>query len=126
MVAVAVAGVAAAIESCPRGDKRSGRAWHIEKHLCYDLHIMSAQFLTIRLTEAESRLVTRLNKQTGLTKSALVKQALKNLSSAHDDSAGGGLFELGAAHFGRHGDARRQSAQIKQVVRERLNAKRTG
>lgn len=87
---------------------------------------MSAQFLTIRLTEAESRLVARLNEQTGLTKSALIKQALKQLSSAHDESAGGGLFELGAARFGLHGDTARQSAQIKHMVRERLNAKRTG
>lgn len=86
---------------------------------------MSAQFLTVRLTEAESRLVARLHKQTGLTKSALVKQALKNMSGSHDASAGGGLFELGAARFGRHGDAARQSARIKRVVRERLDAKRT-
>ena len=87
---------------------------------------MTSQFLTIRLTEAESRLVARLNQQTGLTKSALVKKALENLSLTQTASAGGGLFELGEAQFGRHGDATRQSDQIKQVVRARLNAKRTG
>ena len=34
--------------------------------------------------------------------------------------------ELGAARCGLHGDTERQTAQIKRVVRERLNAKRTG
>ena len=87
---------------------------------------MRDQFLTVRLTEDESRLVARLHKQTGLTKSALVKQALRKLSVSQDTSAGGGLFELGAARFGRHGDGARQSARIKRLVRERLNAKRTG
>ena len=86
---------------------------------------MSTQFLTIRLTDAEAQLVARLNKQTGLTKSALVKQALKNLSATHDASGGGGLYALGAEGFGRHGDVTRQSARIKQVVRDRLDAKRT-
>ena len=87
---------------------------------------MAAQFLTVRLTEAESKLVERLHTQTGLSKSALVKQALSRLSAAHEPSAEGGLFALGAARFGRHGDPSRQSARIKRVVRERLNAKRTG
>lgn len=96
------------------------------RYLCYIDSNMADHFLTIRLTEAESRLVARLNQQTGLTKSALVKKALENLSLTHDASAGGGLFELGEAHFGRHGDAARQSTQIKHVVRARLNAKRTG
>ena len=86
---------------------------------------MRTQFLTIRLTEAEARLVARLNAQTGLTKSQLVKQALKKLSAEPDISAGGGLFEIGADRFGRHGDKARQSAQIKQVVRARLDAKRS-
>jgi predicted transcriptional regulator len=87
---------------------------------------MGSQFLTVRLTEAESKLVDRLHLQTGLTKSALVKQALSQLSAAQAAPAEGGLFALGAARFGRHGDATRQSARIKRVVRERLNAKRTG
>lgn len=73
---------------------------------------MAARFLTIRLTEAESRLVERLTKQTGLTKSALVRQALQHLSLTPAESVGGGLFELGKARFGRYGDASRQSAQI--------------
>ena len=87
---------------------------------------MSTQFLTVRLTEAESKLVERLHLQTGLSKSALVKQALNRLSAAQETSPDGGLFALGKARFGRYGDAARQSARIKLVVRERLNARRTG
>lgn len=86
---------------------------------------MGTQFLTVRLTEAESKLVERLHVQTGLSKSELVKQALSRFSATHDVNAEGGLFALGAARFGRHGDATRQSARIKRTVRERLNAKRT-
>lgn len=93
--------------------------------LCYTSR-MSTQFLTVRLTDAESKLMERLHAQTGLSKSALVKQALSRLSAQHDPAAGGGLFALGAARFGKHGDGARQSANIKGVVRDRLNAKRTG
>jgi hypothetical protein len=78
---------------------------------------MSTQFLTVRLTEAEAKLVARLQVQTGLSKSALVKQALNGLSAVHEACAEGGLFALGAARFGRHGDATRQSARIKRTVR---------
>ena len=95
-------------------------------HCVLQLTIMGTQFLTVRLTEAESKLVERLHVQTGLSKSALVKQALSRLSAEHETIADGGLFALGSARFGRHGDAARQSARIKRVVRERLNAKRTG
>ncbi len=87
---------------------------------------MNSQFLTIRLTESEARLVARLNERTGLTKSQLVRQALKKLSEDADMPSGGGLFEIGAARFGRHGDKARQSADIKKTVRARNNAKRTG
>jgi hypothetical protein len=34
------------------------------------------------------------------------------------------LYDLGKPIFGKHGDASRQSADIKSVVRERLAAKR--
>lgn len=87
---------------------------------------MGAQFLTVRLTAAESMLVERLHAQTGLSKSALVKQALSRLSAQHDPASGGGLFALGATRFGKHAEGARQSANIKRIVRERLNAKRTG
>lgn len=87
---------------------------------------MATQFLTVRLTAAESRLVERLHVKTGLSKSALVKQALSRLSTHHEATSNGGLFALGAARFGRHGDVTRQSKEIKRVVRERLNAKHSG
>ena len=86
---------------------------------------MSAQFLTIRLTEAEARLVERLNQQTGLTKSQLVKKALKRLSLEPDGARSGGLFELGANRFGRYGNKDRQSSDIKKIVRARIDAKRS-
>jgi len=86
---------------------------------------MSAQFLTVRLSEAEALLITRLQSETGLSKSEVVKRALKSLSEAHVAREPGGLYKLGHRHFGRHGDASRQSADIKGVVRERLNARRT-
>jgi len=86
---------------------------------------MSSQFLTIRLTQAEARLIARLNEQTGLTKSELVRKALTSLAAEPEAAVEGGLFELGADRFGRHGDKSRQSAAIKSVVRSRLDAKRT-
>ena len=66
------------------------------------------------------------HEKTGLSKSALVKQALSRLSTHHEATSNGGLFALGAARFGRHGDVTRQSKEIKRVVRERLNAKHSG
>ncbi len=86
---------------------------------------MTTQFLTIRLNAVEARLIARLNEKTGLTKTQIVKQALKNLSIPPEHPSGGGLFEIGADRFGRYGDKARQSADIKQVVRARLDAKRT-
>lgn len=87
---------------------------------------MATQFLTIRLTEDESLLISRLHSKTGLTKSEIVKRALRGLAESGAAAAEGGLFELGAARFGRHGDVTRQAAGIKQLVRARVSAKRTG
>ena len=86
---------------------------------------MTTEFLTVRLTAAESKLVQQLHIQTGLTKSALVKHALARLSEQQTTAVEGGLFALGAGRFGRHGDASRQSADIKSIVRKRVRAKRT-
>ncbi len=57
---------------------------------------MATQALTARLTVDESKL------------------------AQHEVSAEGGLYALGVNRFGRHGDATRQSAQIKRLVRERM------
>jgi len=86
---------------------------------------MTGQFLTLRLNETEAELLARLGASTGLTKTEIVKRALRGLAKslpAGEES----LFELGAARFGRHGDDARQAADIKRVVRARLDAKRTG
>lgn len=86
---------------------------------------MAGQFLTLRLNESEAELLARLGASTGLTKTEIVKRALRGLARslpAGDEN----LFDLGAAHFGRHGDDTRQSADIKRVVRARLDARRTG
>ena len=86
---------------------------------------MAGLFLSVRLTAAESQLIDRLQAQTALTKSELVKRALHALARATAALQEGGLFELGKARFGRHGDATRQAADIKRVVRARLHAKRS-
>ncbi len=88
---------------------------------------MDTEFLTIRLSSNEARAIERLRRATGLSKTEIVKRALRLLGK--DDlpgDAGIGLYALGAGRFGRHGEARRQSADIKRVARARANAKRTG
>ena len=84
---------------------------------------MTTQFLTLRLTAEDASLMAHLHKQTGLSKSDIVKRALRQMLGSEVAPATGGLFALGQASFGRHGDATRQSADIKRVVRERLLAK---
>ena len=86
---------------------------------------MTAQFLTLRLTEDEVQIVSRLREQTGLSKSDIVKRALRKLAStfeASDEPVS--LYALKMAQPPQAGNADRQSADIKQVVRQRLNAKR--
>ena len=84
---------------------------------------MTTQFLTLRLTAEDASLMEHLHAQTGLSKSDIVKRALRHLVSSEVVPAAGGLFALGRARFGRQGDAMRQSADVKRVVRERLQAK---
>ena len=86
---------------------------------------MNGQYLTIRLTESEAELIARLGAATGLTKTEIVKRALRLwIEDAQGTSEG--LFDLGAPRFGRHGDDGRQAADNKAVVRGRLDAKRSG
>ena len=84
---------------------------------------MATQFLTLRLTAEDASLMAHLHAQTGLSKSDIVKRALRQLVSSEAAPATDGLFALGQASFGRHGDATRQSTNIKRVVRDRLLAK---
>ena len=87
---------------------------------------MATQFLTVRLNQEDALIVSRLRARTGLTKSAIVKQALRHMERQTGASGAGSLFELATRYIGRHGNATRQSADIKRVVRARLDAKRTG
>lgn len=84
---------------------------------------MATEFLTLRLSAEDAALMAHLHAQTGLTKSDIVKRALRQLVNSQELPASGGLFALGQASFGRQGDATRQSADVKRVVRERLRAK---
>ncbi len=85
---------------------------------------MDSEFLSVRLSKDDAQVIQRLQQQTGLSKSEIVKRALRSLVQADATATGGGLFELGAARFGRYGSARRQSDNIKNVVKARVDAKR--
>lgn len=86
----------------------------------------AASHLTLRLTREDALLIERLRAQTGMSKTDIVKHALRNLadSPAATPRATPGLFALGDGRFGQHGDASRQSAELKAVVRRRVLAKR--
>ena len=82
------------------------------------------QFLSLRLGAGDAALMRQLHERTGLSKTEIVKQALRLLASSDEAApANACLYELGKPSFGRYGDATRQSAQIKSVVRDRLAAK---
>jgi hypothetical protein len=88
---------------------------------------VDSEFLTIRLSKDDARIVHRLRAVTGLSKTEIVKRALWSLASDRAASVeGAGLFELGATRFGRYGNVRRQSSEIKRIARARAIAKRTG
>jgi hypothetical protein len=88
------------------------------------LTAQSDQFLSLRLASADAALVRQLHERLGLSKTEIVKQALRLLASTADAAeAKTGLYELGKLSFGRYGDITRQSAKIKSVVRDRLAAK---
>lgn len=82
----------------------------------------SEKFLSLRLGANDAALVQRLHERMGLSKSEIVKQALRLMAETDEQQAS--IYELGKVHFGRYGDAQRQSAQIKTVVRGRANGKR--
>jgi hypothetical protein len=79
------------------------------------------QFLSLRLNANDAAVLSDLHGRMGLTKTEIVKLALRKLAS--DTAHELGLFEIGEARFGRYGDGTRQSRQIKSVVRERIQAK---
>jgi hypothetical protein len=81
------------------------------------------QFLSLRLGAGDAALMRQLHERTGLSKTEIVKQALRLLASSEGAAANTCLYELGKSSFGRYGEAARQSAQIKSAVRERLAVK---
>ena len=87
---------------------------------------MTASHLTLRLSSDDALLIERLRQRTSMSKSDIVKLALRALASNEESMAPAaqGLYALGEGGFGRHGDASRQSAKLKSVVRARLKAKR--
>ncbi|NJM42852.1 MAG: hypothetical protein HC858_00525 [Brachymonas sp.] len=82
------------------------------------------QFLSLRLGSDDSALMQQLHQRTGLSKTDIVKQALRHWARTAPAMEQTSLYDLGASVFGKHADASRQSAQIKSVVKERLAAKR--
>jgi nucleoid DNA-binding protein len=82
------------------------------------------QFLSLRLGSQDAALMQQLHEKTGLSKTDIVKQALRQWASATQANSEISLYDLGKPVFGKHGDAKRQSGNIKSVVRERLAAKR--
>jgi hypothetical protein len=85
--------------------------------------VVQDQFLSLRLGQSDSALMQQLHLRTGLSKTEIVKQALRQFASSAP-AADVSLYDLGQPLFGKYGDAARQSANIKQVVRDRLAAKR--
>lgn len=87
---------------------------------------MTVSHLTLRLGDDDALLIERLRQSMSMSKSDLVKLALRALASKQESMAPAaqGLYALGESSFGRHGDASRQSAKLKSVVRARLKAKR--
>ncbi len=88
---------------------------------------MPSSHLTLRLNRDDDLLIERLRARNGLSKSDLVKQALRALATQQeaDLPASQSLFALGEGRFGRHGIATRQAANIKAAVRARLGVKRS-
>lgn len=85
---------------------------------------MDSEYLCVRLSKDDAQVIQRLHQQTGLSKSEIVKRALRSLAHGNTADPEGGLFELAATRFGRYGNIRRQSNNIKNVVNARLDAKR--
>ncbi len=81
------------------------------------------QYLSLRLSDDDSRLIEFLHAQSGLSKSEVVKKSLRLMADQLSKEQPENAFTAGTGLFGRHGDAQRQSANIKHIVRQRLSAK---
>jgi len=68
--------------------------------------------------------MAQLHARLGISKSAIVKKALRLMADQFGSTGPVDAFSAGAGLFGRYGDEQRQSSDIKQVVRQRLADKR--
>ncbi len=82
------------------------------------------QFLSLRLSDDDARLMAQLHTSLGISKSEVVKKALRLMAEQVISSPQLDAFTAGAGLFGRYADEQRQSSSIKQGVRQRLAAKR--
>lgn len=89
-----------------------------------DIALNSDQFLSLRLGARDSALIQQLHDRMGLSKTDIVKHALRQLATSTEAQADVSLYDLGRPVFGKHGDMSRQSVDIKSVVRERIATKR--
>ena len=85
----------------------------------------SAQILSLRLSPDDAHLMAQLHARLGVSKSEVVKKALHLMADQITSASDANAFSAGAGLFGRYGDAQRQSAGIKQMVPQRLAAKRS-
>lgn len=85
----------------------------------------SAQILSLRLSPDDAHLMAQLHARLGVSKSEVVKKALRLMADQLTSAPDANAFSAGAGLFGRYGDAHRQSAGIKQMVRQRLADKRS-
>jgi hypothetical protein len=79
---------------------------------------MHREFLTVRLSPDDVRMIEELRRASGSSKLELVKRAIRILARSIDAETSG-LYSLGAERFGRYGSVRRQSADIKSFVKSR-------
>ena len=84
----------------------------------------STNYLSLRLSSDDARLMEQLRAKMGISKSEVVKQAVRLMASQVADEPESNAFTLGSGLFGRYGDANRQSSDIKQLVKQRLAEKR--
>lgn len=84
----------------------------------------SPHYLSLRLSPDDARLMEQLRTKMGVSKSEVVKQAVRLMASQVAAEPESNAFSLGSGVFGRYGDARRQSSDIKQLVKQRLAEKR--
>jgi hypothetical protein len=84
----------------------------------------STNYLSLRLSSDDARLMEQLRAKMGISKSEIVKQAVRLMASQVAGESQSNAFTLGSGVFGLYGDAHRQSSDIKQLVKQRLAEKR--